>query len=107
MADKIALIRTATGEYFLGMKKEQENADVVVLTQARNLVPQMTKNGVGVAAAQIVPFAIKSPDEISIPKNLIMAEIPEENIIASIISGYKSEITGLDLTTAATPEIIT
>lgn len=104
--DKVTLIRTATGEYFLGIKKEQKDDSIVILTQVRNLVPQMTANGVGVAAAAVVPFAVKSPDTITLPKNLIMVEVEEDNINPNIVSGYKSEITGIDLS-ASKPSIVT
>ena len=106
MADKVILVRNLTGENFIGFEKVQDNADVIVLKDPRQLVPQMTKNGIGVAATNVVQFAIKPPEEITIPKSFVLCVLQEDNIIDSICTGYKSEVSGIDLS-AAKPEIIT
>ena len=116
MNDKVVVIRTVSGEFFIGYKKiETEDISdpakniriqmATTLTDPRNLSVVMTQQGPRISASPIVPFANQDPKEISISKSLILAEVDEENLNDQIVKGYKSEISGIVV--PKTPSIVT
>lgn len=96
MKTKVKMIRMVSGEYFIGtvctdiahndMLTTDDN--YIKLDDARVLTMQMTMKGAALGFAPVVPFAIKSPESISILKSMIMCEIEEENIQDTIVKGY-------------------
>lgn len=115
MNDKVILIRTIAGEYFIGFKKveteSQDPADAIrikmatTITDPRAISSQMTPEGPRIVAAPVVPFATKDIKEISIPKSMIICEVEEEDINEQIVKGYKSEVSGIIV--PKTPKIVT
>lgn len=106
MKDKIVIVRTISGEFYIGQQKSDNNDSSITLTNSRVLVTQMTPNGIGISAGFVVPFAIKSPEEITIGKSYIVCIVEEDNIIESILNGYKSQISGIDIVSGGKPSII-
>lgn len=103
MKDKVAIVRTVGGEYFIGTVDNDSDTNIT-LKDTRVIMSQMTPNGVGTFAAPLVPFAIKSPENITINKNYIICIVEEDNIVKDLLNGYKSQITGIAC--ATTPDII-
>ena len=116
MNQKVVVIRTVSGEFFIGFKKEElENSNdpvntirinmAITLTDPRNLSVVMTPQGPRISASPIVPFANQDPKEISIPKSFVLAEIEEDNLNDQIVKGYKTEVSGIVV--PKTPSIVT
>lgn len=94
--ETVKLIKTVGGELYIGYVDDSKTTYLeMTMNQARNLSMQMTARGPSVAAMPVVPFAIKSPDSLTIHISNILCSIDEANINKEILDGYKTEVTGI------------
>lgn len=104
MNDKIVMIRTISGEFIIGsinnveIVGETTNDDVIKLKNSRIFNIQMTGKGAAIAFIPPFPFSTaKIMDEIEVHKSAIIMTIEEKDIDLEIVNGYKSNISGIDL----------
>ena len=111
--DKVVMVRTASGEFILGFRKEPQSTivepggthrEVVSLKQARIFSVQRTANGPAIALIPIVPFVsdIKKYENIDLDISQVYAVVEEEDLDGEVVNAYKSNVTGIDLSAANT-----
>ena len=101
---KIVLLRLFGNEMILGKKRDDDGSGKVVLDEPRLLVlaPTMSGNIRAVITSVCELFKVKRLEEmIEIPKSQVMYELTAEEIGDDIVSGYKSEISGIKIASAA------
>lgn len=108
MKDKVVMLRTLGGEFIIGFEDNsdivdangntQSTSDTYNLKDARIFNLQMTRQGAAIAFVPIFPFnTSKNIDKIEVYKNQVLLKVDEDLIDAEIINGYKSHISGIDL----------
>jgi Icc-related predicted phosphoesterase len=104
MNNKIVMIKTVGGEFIIGKLDDIEtvgepiNNDTIKLTDSRIFNIQMTNKGAAIAFIPPFPFSTgKIISDIEIYKSSIILMVNENDIDLEIINGYKSNISGIDL----------
>jgi len=101
---KIIILKLFNGELIIGTKDKTEQVFNVVLKNPRQIamVPTMSGSVNVVMGSVCAPFKVKRlQEEISIPMNQVMLTINEDEIDNELINGYKSEISGIKIASAA------
>lgn len=105
--DKIVLVKTFSGDMILGKKVEDANAMmqfIVTLKDPRVVVIAPTMTGtVRIALGTVCePFKVQRlKEKVEIPKSQIFFELDESEIDNELVNGYKSEVAGIKLASAA------
>ena len=104
MNNKIVMLRTSSGEFIIGTINDVEivgetpNNDVIKLKDTRIFNIQMTGKGAAIAFIPPFPFCTtKIIGDVEIHKSGIIMIIDEKDIDLEILNGYKSNISGIDL----------
>lgn len=114
MENKIVMLRLIGGEFLIGQKDDTaivdensmvatEDTDKIRLTDARVFSVQMTGRGAAIAFLPLFPFTekpIKELGKVEIDKSVVLQVIDEMYIDGEIKNGYKSNITGIDMSAA-------
>ena len=102
--ENIVLVKLFNGEMVIGSKKEDGQIFNITMTNPRAIAIVPTMSGsVRVAMGSVCePFRVKRlMDEISIPMAQVMFTINEDEIDKELSNGYKSEISGRKIASAA------
>lgn len=104
MNNKIVMVRTISGEFIIGtindveIVGEEQKPNVLRLKDSRIFNIQMTGKGAAIAFIPPFPFCTtKIMADIEIDKSNIIMEVNEKDIDLEIVNGYKSNISGIDL----------
>ena len=113
MDSKIIMLRLIGGEFIIGKKDTStivdansnvcENDNKIRLNEARVFSVQMTGRGAAIAFLPVFPFTekpISVLNNIEVDKSVILQVINEQYIDGEILNGYKSNISGIDLSAA-------
>lgn len=113
MENKIIMLRLLGGEFLIGQKDDStivdENSMVasednkIRLTDARVFSVQMTGRGAAIAFLPLFPFTekpIKELGKVEIDKSVVLQVIDEMYIDGEIKNGYKTNVTGIDMSAA-------
>ena len=103
---KVTVVKTVGGEYYIGHSMERVD-ETITLKDPRLLTMQMTPQGQPAVMAISPYYFLKNQklDRISIPENgVIYPFMTENDIDEKLISGYKTEITGIQV--PVKPDII-
>lgn len=110
MATEVTMIRTIGGEFIIGTQdkpiiidgeKTVDTSDTYTLVNARIFNLQMTRQGAAIAFIPLFPFSTsKNIDTLVIDKRNVLIKVDEDLLDGEIINGYKSNITGIDLSAA-------
>ena len=113
MDSKIIMLRLIGGEFLIGQKDNTsivdensmvaEDSNKIKLKDVRVFSVQMTGRGAAIAFLPLFPFTEKPIPELGnaeIDKSVILQVIEEKYIDGEILNGYRSNITGLDLSAA-------
>lgn len=103
---KVTVVKTIGGEYYIGHSL-QEGKRGIILKDPRLLTMQMTPNGQPAVMAISPYYFLKNQklDYIEIPVGACLEPfMTEDDIDDKLISGYKTEITGIQVPTK--PDII-
>jgi len=102
---KIVLARLFAGDMILGeLEDPAASSDVTLLKNPRMIAIAPTMAGqMRVALGSVCePFKVKRLREsITIPKSQIMFQLNEDEIDNELLNGYKSEVTGIKIASAA------
>lgn len=81
---------------------EEGSGDTYKLKDARVFNLQMTMKGAAIAFVPIFPFSPnKNLDKIEIDKKVVLLKVDEKDIDGEILNGYKSNISGIDLSASS------
>lgn len=104
MNNKIVMVRTISGEFIIGtindieIVGEETKTNVLRLKDSRIFNIQMTGKGAAIAFIPPFPFCTtKIMSDIEIDRCNIVMEVEEKDIDLEIVNGYKSNISGIDL----------
>lgn len=103
---RVTVVKTTGGEYYIGHSLE-EGKKGIILKDPRILVTQVTPNGQPAIMAVPPYYFLKNQklDYIEIPAcACIEPFMKEDDIDNKLVSGYKSEITGIKI--PSKPDII-
>ncbi len=115
MENKIVMLRLVGGEFLIGQKDDstivdensmvasEDNNNKIRLTDVRVFSVQMTGRGAAIAFLPLFPFTekpIKELGKVEIDKSVVLQVIDEMYIDGEIKNGYKSNITGIDMSAA-------
>ena len=101
---KIVLARLFAGDMILGELEDPAVGSEVTLKNPRMIAIAPTMAGqMRVALGSVCePFKVKRLREsITIPKSQIMFQLNEDEIDNELLNGYKSEVTGIKIASAA------
>lgn len=102
--ENIVLVKLYSGDMILGKKICTSTDSVVELVDPRMIAIAPTMTGsVRVALGSVCePFNVKRLKEsFSVQKSQVMFELSEDEIDKELLNGYKSEISGIKIATAA------
>lgn len=113
MKEKVIMVRTIGGEFIIGSQDDcdivradgsvqsSESSGKTRLKHARIFNIQMTGRGAAIGFMPPFPFSqqVKN-DDLEIDNSVILLKVDESDIDNEIVNGYKSNITGLDLSAA-------
>ncbi len=106
--EEIILVKLYGGDIIIGKKSNEQTSSFiqneVVLIDPRAIVIAPTMTGdVRVAIASVSePFKVKRlKEKLVVPKVQIMFELAEDEIDKELVNGYKSEISGIRIASAA------
>ena len=113
MNNQVVMVRTIGGEFIIGTEElvqvmdaegnpSPSNESVLKLKNARMFSLQMTHQGTAIAFIPPFPFSSKKEliDDIELNKSCILLKVEEKDLDGEIINGYKSNISGIDLSAA-------
>lgn len=105
--EKIVMLKLYSGDMLLGKKEEEcekPGASVVALKDPRIVALASTMSGsVRVALGPVCgPFDVKRlRDALDVQKSQIMFELSEDEIEGELLNGYRSDVSGIKIATAA------
>ena len=100
---KVVLLKLYNGDYIIGeCSAENTVAGKTSLDNPRifGMVPTSV-GSLGVVFQSICPFSQKVKKHIDINDNEIMCKVGEDELSKELVNGYKSEITGIRIASAA------
>jgi hypothetical protein len=118
MKQRVIMVRTVSGEFIIGTENTEtviaedgstieSNCNAISLKDARIFNIQMTGKGAAIAFIPPFPFCTtKIISDIEIDKSNVILVVDEKDIDTEIINGYKSNISGLDLSAANSGKVI-
>jgi len=111
MSSKVKMLRTVGGEFYIGEHELQDGEvqnDTITLKNIRVFSMQMTGNGqAGIAFIPVFPFSpSKRFETLTFTKDQYILVADEEEIDGQIVNGYKSNVTGIDLSASNANNLI-
>lgn len=104
MEEKIVMLRLYNGDTIIGKTSSAEDSEKIDLVDPRAIAIVPTMSGsVRVALGSVCePFNVKRLKEsFSVQKSQVMFELSEDEIDKELLNGYKSEISGIKIASAA------
>ena len=100
----VIVLRLYSGETLIGKKYETSDPRQVVLMDPRSIVMVPTMRGdIHIAMKPVsAPFAVKRLEkELSVNAGQIMFTLSQDEVDKELVNGYKSEISGIKIASAA------
>ena len=108
MAKKINIYKLYSGGVIIG-ELDSENENEYVLSNPRNIAPQMTMQGYVLAMSELIPHKIitsKKIDTVNLLKSQVMIVVDETDVIKEIIDEYRSDISGIDIVSGVNTDLL-
>lgn len=99
----VVMLKLYCGDYIVGeISSTRESSDSISLDNPRlfGIVPTTTGSA-GIVFQLVCPFSKKYRKSIDILKNEVMCIVEEDELGKEFVNGYKSEVTGIKIASAA------
>ena len=104
MEEKIVMLRLYNGDTIIGKTSSAEDSEKIDLVDPRAIAIVPTMSGsVRVAIGSICePFKVRRlKEKFSVPRAQVMFDLSEDEIDKELINGYKTDISGIKIASAA------